>query len=253
MKAAKKIAVITGASSGLGADFASEIDRYHNLDEIWLVARRKDRLTELAGRLKKNCVVLPLDLTNENDLEKFRKKLVKETPDIRYLVNNAGYGAIGPVYEIDTEFQIKMIDLNVRALTALTLYAIPFLSRGSRIIQVASSAGFAPMANFAVYAATKSYVLNFSQAIAEELKSRGITVNIVCPGPVRTEFFEAAGQEKTPGFAYKSIDVVRHALRRTHQGRTLSVYGLPIKLYQWLQPLIPNKLILIATRLTKKK
>ena len=248
----KKIAIITGASSGLGSDFARELDR-QSLDEIWLIARREDRLLELASTLKNKAVVISLDLARESSLKKLGQKILREKPDIRYLVNNAGFGSTGSVYELDSDFQIKMIDLNVRALTAITLIAIPWLSKNSSVIQIASSAGFAPMANFAVYAATKSFVLNFTLALSEELKDRGILVNAVCPGPVKTEFFQSGGILKIPIHAVESIDVVRHALKKTRQGKIISVYGLPIKIYQYIVPLIPVKLLLWATKRMKKQ
>ena len=248
----KRIAIVTGASSGLGADFARELARDNSLDELWLVARRKDRLQQLANELNKKCVVLALDLTNPQDLQKLKKTLEKHQPDIRFLINNAGYGALGPAEDIDTEFQLKMIDLNAWALTALTLYSIGYLGRGSIIIQVASSAGFLPLANFAVYAATKAYVISFSRAIGEELKTRGIIVNTVCPGPVKTEFFQASGFAD-PASAYNSLDVVKHALQRALRGKALSVFGWRILLYRYLYSFIPVWLVLKISKMIKQK
>ena len=156
----KNIAIVTGASSGLGWEFAREIDNEPGLEEIWLIARRKKNLEQLAKKLKKKPVVLSLDLQNPDGIAQLKKKLERENPRIHYLVNNAGIGAVGYASEISLHRQTEMIDLNVRALTEITIFSIPFMSENSKIIQIASSAGFAPMANFAVYAATKAFIIN---------------------------------------------------------------------------------------------
>ncbi|MCB1193782.1 MAG: SDR family NAD(P)-dependent oxidoreductase [Leptospiraceae bacterium] len=238
----KEIAIITGASSGLGSDFATFIDKTEHLDEIWLVARREDRLLELSKKLKTKAVILALDLTQIGSIGKIQEKLKNENPNLRFLINNAGYGLVGRFDELDKEKQLRMIDLNTRALTELTLVSLPFIQKDGKIIQVASSAGYAPLGNFAVYAATKSYVLHFSLAISGELKQKGIYVLAVCPGPVKTEFFEIAGG-KPPKLAANSQDVVRLALKDSKKRKTVSVYGFAIKAFVVLTCFLPKRLI----------
>jgi len=247
----RNIAIITGASSGLGWEFAREIDNEPELEEIWLVARRKKNLDILSKKLKKKSVILTLDLQKPDSILLLKKKLEKENPNILFLVNNAGIGAVGYASEISIQRQTEMIDLNVRALTEITLLAIPFMKQNSRIIQIASSAGFAPMANFAVYAATKAYVIHFSYALNGELKNQKISVNIVCPGPVKTEFFEVASGNKPPRLAADPLDVVRLALKDAKKGKTFSIYGLPIKIYSVIVKWLPRKLILWFTKKVK--
>lgn len=238
----KKIAIITGASSGLGSDFAMELDKQQNLDEIWLVARRKERLIDLSQKLNTKTVLLPLDLTQKESISKIQEKLESENPNIEFLINNAGYGLVGRFDELNKGKQLEMIDLNIRALTDLTYISLPFIRENGRIIQVASSAGYVPLGNFAVYAATKSYVLHFSLALAGELRSKKIYVLAVCPGPIETEFFSVAGG-KQPKIAARSIDVVRLALKDSKKKKMVSIYGFLIKLFVWLTRVVPKRLI----------
>jgi short-subunit dehydrogenase len=241
----KSIAIITGASSGLGGDFARQIDAAYELDEIWIIARREAPLQALSKEIKRaKAHVLVLDLKEKSSWQAIEQKLLAEKPDVKFLVNNAGLGKIGPFAESTFDQQIEMIDLNVRSLTALTHIVLPFISSGGSIIQVASSIAFSPAANFAVYAATKSFVLSLSHALAFELRDQKIKVLAVCPGPVATEFFAIAGRaEDNPPAAImaQSKDVVRTALRDLERGKNVSVYGLLIKLFVVLTKILPTK------------
>ncbi|MCI8994500.1 MAG: SDR family NAD(P)-dependent oxidoreductase [Lachnospiraceae bacterium] len=248
------LAVVTGASSGMGREFVRQIwQSYKSLDEIWLIARREDALRELCEELegsphrhkgnwgipeirKTKLRSFPLDLTQKTDLNRFRESLKACAPHIRLLVNGAGVGFYGKAQELSVEDQLSMIDLNCRALTQVTLDCLPYLARGSRILQIASGSAFCPQARFAVYAAGKAYVVSFSRALARELKERKITVTSVCPGPVDTEFFAHGGIRlpfwKRP-FLADCKRVVRKALFDAESGKQLSVYGLPMKLVYW--------------------
>lgn len=260
-----RIAIVTGASSGLGAEFARQLDTAAgaggDVDEIWLVARRADRLEQLAASLKHaRGRVLAMDLTDRRSLDTLEVALREAGADVRWLVNNAGYGRIC-TFETGTAADWRqMIDLNVTAVVDLTHRALPWCRDGAHIVQVASSAGFSPMVNFAVYAATKSFVVNFSNAIAWELRKRGITVTAVCPGPVDTEFFEVAvekaGQRraKVGGFFWARPEaVVRKALRDSRRGVLNSVYGLPIWLWTAVAGWIPRPLVLLSTAIAKRE
>ena len=189
------IVIITGASSGIGREFALQLDTlFSNMDEIWLVARRKERMEELSRRLTTKCRIISMDITDPVYMEQFAEILQIAKPQIRMLVNCAGFGLMGAVETLSLQEQKSMIELNAVALTEMTYRCLPYMRKNSRIIQLASSAAFLPQENFAVYAATKAYVLSFSQALNQELKKRHIYVTSVCPGPVDTEFFDIAEQ-----------------------------------------------------------
>ena len=246
-----RVAIITGASSGLGREFARQIQkRYVTIDEIWVVARRADRLLELKNELHGIHVrMLPYDITNKEDITEYKKMLYRYHPQIRVLVNAAGYGKMGKTSQINTNDLTGMIRLNCEALTEFTKLSLPFMAKKANIINIASSAAFLPQPEFAVYAATKSYVLSFSRALHQELKKRNICVTAVCPGPVNTEFFDIAETyTKTKG--YKTIfrvnaeNVCALALKDAARGRTVSTYGIVMKAFRFLCKKIPHSLIL---------
>lgn len=251
----KKIAIVTGASSGIGAEFALQIEKKYYLDEIWMIARRAAPMKELAEKfLKSRPIVLTLDLTSKSDLVALEKRLAEEKPDVEFLVNNAGNGKYGPFAELGLDEQIKMIELNVTAPTYLTRVAIPYMKPGASVIQVASSAAFSPSPYFSVYAATKSFVVSFSDALGYELRELGIQVLAVCPGPVETEFFTVAqkneymrdkvGEAEPANRALFAAprDVVARALLDLERGRRHSVYSLAMKLFASLAAFVPLEL-----------
>lgn len=245
-----RIAIITGASSGLGREFARQIPRlYKSLDELWVVARRSDRLKELEEELKVPVRIFDGDMMRDYIFLRLEKELERNDVDIRMLVNAAGYGKIGAAEKLGEEEQCGMIELNCRSLTRLTLLCLPYMTKGSRIINIASAAAFAPQPGFAVYAATKSYVYSFSQAIREEVKARGIIVTAVCPGPVDTEFFDRAGELTTPLKAIIRADapsVVTRALKDSVRKKPVSVYGAAIKGARLLAKIAPDTWIISA-------
>ena len=181
----------------MGKDFVRQLQKEKNVDEIWLIARRKERLKameESDDRLR----AFALDLTEIESFELLENILKKEKPQIQYLVNAAGAGRMGKVEEIDFKDHAFVLDINVRALTCMSRICQPYMEKGSHIIQLCSGSAFLPQPEFASYAASKSYVLSFSRALGQEVKKKGISVTAVCPGPVNTEFFEAAGSEIAP-------------------------------------------------------
>jgi len=251
------VIIITGASSGIGREFALQMDTaFSNIDEIWLMARRKDRLEELAGVMQHQTRILTMDVTDEYARDDFEKLLYETDCTIRMLVNCAGYGLLGAVEDLELEEQLGMIRTNCEALTALTYLCIPYMRKNSRIINLASSAAFLPQCNFDVYAATKSYVLSFSRGLNEELRKKQIYVTAVCPGPVRTEFFDIAEQYGN-ALAIKKLvmvdveDVVSLALKDSYRKKTVSVYSLPMQAFQLVSKILPQDLILAFTRLFK--
>lgn len=245
-----KVAIVTGASSGMGRETAVQLaDRFGGLNEIWLIARRMNRLDELEECLPVPVRKFDLDLTVPEQRMRLEEALKVQHPDVKILVNASGYGKIGRVGSVSLEEEIGMPDLNCTALCAVTHMVLPYMSRNSRIIQFASSAAFLPQPGFAVYAATKSFVLSYSRALNEELRGREITVTAVCPGPVRTEFFDIAETTgKIP--LYKQLTmanpkkVVKLAIRDSSMGKTVSVYGPLMKVFRILCKIVPHSLIL---------
>lgn len=231
----------------MGKDFVRELQKEKNVDEIWMIARRKTRLEVMEKELDGRAKAIPLDLTDINSFDIIEGILRKECPQVLYLVNAAGAGRMGKVEEIDAKDHGFVLDINVRALTMVSRVCLPYMSKGSRIIQLCSGSAFLPQPEFASYAASKAYVLSFSRALRQEVKKKGITVISVCPGPVNTEFFEAAGSEVAPAkrrFMVESIDVVKKALKDAKAGKELSIYGMSMKLVHLAGKVLPTKAVL---------
>lgn len=245
-----KIAVITGASSGLGREFARQVPRFYNsLDEIWLIARSTDKLEklreELTGATGIYCRLYDGDLLRDFVYYRLQRDMDTLKPDIRMLVNAAGFGSNRAVAATDTRTLTDMIQLNCGALTRLTSICLPRMTRGARIVNLASAAAFAPQPGAAVYSATKSYVLSYSRALRRELHPEDIFVTAVCPGPVETEFFATAGAQKSG--AKKRVTalpspVVRKALLDVRRRRAVSVYGPAMKGARLAAKLAPDKM-----------
>lgn len=248
-----KTAIITGASSGMGREFAKEIyRRYINIEEVWIIARSKDKLEELKEEIgPKGVHVLALDLTKEEDMHKYKAELVRKKPEVCILVNSAGYGKIGTFEEVGYEHNRGMVKLNCQALTDVLYMTIPYMKFGGQIINLASSAAFVPQPEFATYAATKSYVLSLSRALKYELANREITVTAVCPGPVKTEFFDVAqsdGGRKPKAlkmlFMAKPKKVVTKAIEDARKGKEKSVYGFMMQVFDVVCKVLPHGVIL---------
>lgn len=241
-----KIALVTGASSGIGREFALQIPRlYRNLDELWVAARRTERLKELQGQVDIPVRIFDGDLLRDYIFERIERELDRREAKVRILVNAAGYGKTGAFDASDPDGQLGMIGLNCRALTKITRICLPYLTKGSRIVNIASAAAFAPQPGFAVYAASKSYVYSFSQALAAELEPKGISVTAVCPGPVDTEFFRHSGVLPNAFKESAAADprlVVRQALRDCVDRRRVSVYGMGMKAARAASKLLPYSL-----------
>ncbi len=249
-----KIVIVTGASSGLGREFVRQMESlYKELDEIWIIARREDRLLEVESMMMTKVRIFAADLRHREAFEKIGAALQECSPDVRMLVNAAGFGKVGEVEEISMTDQADMVRVNCEGLTYMTCMVLPYMSVGSRIVNVASAAAFCPQPNFSVYAATKAYVKSFSDALGEEVKKRGIFVTAVCPGPVRTEFFEVARpkeneQSAKDRFMKEPETVVRQALIDAARGRKLSVCGFSMKSARVAAKVLPQKIVLGAMR-----
>lgn len=187
--------IVTGASSGLGREFARRISKNCDIDSVWVIARRKQRLEEFTKLAGVKAVLLPLDLTKPESIERLRELLEEKKPDVRFLVNAAGFGKTGRYKEIFRQDTDSMIDLNCKALVDVTLTVLPYMKKGARIIEISSVAAFQPLPSFNVYAASKAFVLSYSRSLRWELFGRGIHVTAVCPYWIKdTEFIETSGK-----------------------------------------------------------
>ncbi len=243
-----KIAIITGASSGIGEEFVFHVDQACNdLDQIWVIARRIKE-TELPIT-KAKLIRLPLDLTTKEAQALLEEKLRDEEPRIKMLVNCAGFGKMGKFEDIPLDMQCNMVECNSIALMKMCHLCIPYMVKGGYIINMASVAAFLPQMRFAAYAASKSFVLSLSRALSYELRDRQISVTAVCPGPVKTPFFEIA-EETGYTLLIKKIfmadkeKVVKYAMWCARERRQISVYGIPMKALHLVSKILPNRLIL---------
>jgi len=228
----KKVALITGASAGLGVEFARQLSKRGH--RLVLAARRKDRLDALAKELG-NARAVAIDLSKANAAAKLMADLEAAGEQVEILVNNAGFGLIGRFAELDSKRERQMIDLNVGALTDLCRAVAPGMikRKSGAILNVASTAAFQPGPKMAVYFATKAFVLSFTEALHEELKPHGVKVTCLCPGPTRTEFGEVAGFGGNGAFdkvAMEAGEVVEAGLKGMDRNRAVIVPGLVNKI-----------------------
>lgn len=230
------IAIVTGASSGIGQEFARQLDReLGKTNEIWLLARRKEPMEELARSMKTKARPIVIDITDEKQMEQFREVLQIEAPKITVLANCAGVGSYGEFMRQREADISDMVKLNIMALTKMTKMCLPYMKKGSRIVQFSSGAAFVPQAAFAVYAASKSYVYSLSRALQKELQPRGIHVMAVCPGPVDTPFLLHAYGDVLKLNGLKRITMVKtecvtaKVIADCKRNKTVSVCGLPMK------------------------
>ena len=245
-----KTAIITGASSGLGRELTRQIeDVFPDIECYWLISRRGGRLESLSISLPgKSTECLTLDLCDPMSFIALQERLSSKKPEIDLLINCAGCGYLGKVGEMDTASQTRMVDLNVRALTAVTNIVLPYMPEGSHILNVSSIAAFCPNPRMTVYSSTKAYVSSFTVGLSEELRKRKISVTAVCPGPMDTEFLPLAGiTGHSSTFEFlpycDQVRVAAGALRAAKSGRTVYTPKLLYKIYRVLAKVTPSKLL----------
>ena len=244
------IAIVTGASSGMGREFVRQISKKESFDEIWVIARRKDRLEALAQEVDTKIRAIPLDLTEKESFEELAILLRRERPNVRVLANISGYGKFGSYIDTTVEDCMGMIELNCRALTVMTQIVIPYMNEGAHIMNLDSLSSFQPVPYLNVYAATKAYVLSYSRALNVELKPRKINVLAVCPGFVDTEFFaraKTADENAVTYFnkIYKADEVIEKAIKDLYKGKKdVSIFGFRIQAQVFLTKLLPHRLIM---------
>ena len=244
------VAVITGASAGLGREFLAALpELYPGIDEYWLIARRREKLEEAARSVPVQCRIFPFDLTNDDSYRKLADYTAEFQPDIRLLINNSGCGFLGNVGEGELSNQTAMIDLNLKGLTAVTHVLLPYMNAGAAILNVSSIASFCPNARMTVYSAGKAYVTAFTHGIREELRGRGITATAVCPGPMDTEFIKIGGikgHSKTFDILpyCDPAKVAKESLRACRRGVTVYTPKAFYKLYRVIAKVLPTKLMI---------
>ena len=246
----KKIMVVTGASSGMGKDFVKQVEEKQKVDEIWVIARREDRLISLQQEVKTTLVPIAIDLSSMEQIKIYKEKLEKEQPEIVLLANCSGFGKFDHYENIALETHLNMVDLNCKAVMAMTDYSLPYMKRGARIVNIASCSAFQPIPYINVYASTKAFLVHYSRALNVELKYRGISVTAVCPLWTKTEFFDRA---ITPdrkdviinyGVIYESEKVIKKAIKDAYNRKDLSVYGGKNNFQRLLVKLFPHKFVM---------
>ena len=244
------IAIVTGASSGMGREFVLQLSGYVTVDEIWVIARRENALNDLKNEVSVPVRPVVLDLCDSSSFAAYRALLERENPNVKLLVNAAGFGKFGDFQRISPEDDCKMIDLNCKALVMMTRLTLPYMTAGSHILQLDSLSAFQPVPYITTYGATKSFVLSYSRAINRELKSKGVRVMAMNPGWVKTEFFNHAfqtNQSEVQHFdrLYEAKDVVRTGLKDLYRTKKdYSVHGLPVKIQVLLVKLVPHRFVM---------
>lgn len=234
----------------MGKEFVKQVSAQRSLDEIWVIARRKERLEELRQEVETPLRIFAYDLTDMSHIEALKQTLSEEKPGVQLLVNCSGFAKFGDFEQVREQDALAMIDLDVRALVALTMACIPHMLAGGHIIEIASTAAFQPLPDMNIYAASKAFVLSYSRALNRELNKKGVSVTAVCPGWTKTEFFDVAQKNASKGavknflFLSKPENVVSRALRDAQREKDVSVYGIFNKLHMFFAKILPDSSIM---------
>lgn len=244
----KKIAVITGASSGIGRRFAETVQQWGTFDEVWVIARSLDKLNEL--RLAFPARPVALDLSVRASYDAYAALLETEKPQIELLVNCAGYGKFRAAMDEPLAESLNMMDLNCGAVMAMCRLSVPYMPQGGKIINIASVAAFQPIPYINVYGATKAFVLSYSRALNREVKGSGLSVTAVCPFWTKTNFFGRAIAKDEPvvvkkyAAMYEPEQIVARAWRDAKRGRDVSLYGFVTRAQTLLTKLLPHRVVM---------
>lgn len=245
------IAIVTGASSGLGREFVRQIAKKAAVGEIWVIARRAGRLLELQEECQVPVRALPMDLAKQESVKQLEELLESEHPLVSILVNAAGFGKVGNYQQVTRQESDAMIDLNCRAAVDVTLACLPYMERKSKILEICSTAAFQPFQYLNVYAASKAFLYRYSRALGIELMGRGITVTAVCPYWIKdTEFIPLAEETDTKNairhfpLASKSANVVARALSDSALGLPVSTPGLVCFVHRIAAKFIPSQIMM---------
>ena len=253
-----KIAIVTGASSGMGREFVRQLHNYIQPDMIWAIARRQSALEALAAETAIPVRPIVLDLGRVSAFQSLAAMLEEEKPEVELLVNAAGFGKFGDFDGIPLEDDLNMIDLNCKALVAMTRLCLPYMHRGSHILQLDSLSAFQPVPYITTYGATKAFVLSYTRACNAELKPRGIRMMAMNPAWVKTEFFNHAFQTNNRvqyfNYVQEADDVVAVGLRDLYRSKKdMSIPGFGVKLQVLGVKLLPHKLVMKTWMNQQKK
>ena len=241
----KKIAIITGATGGLGQEFVRAVLKEKPV-EVWAIARNADKLNALQSKFGRRVRPVVCDLSKRDDIERIAQLLESERPDVRLLINNAGIARMGSTADFSDDEISKLIDINCKAVSLLCGYVLPFMSKGSRILNISSASSFQPVPYINLYAASKAFVRSYSRALNVELKSRGITCTAVCPGWIDTEMLPMVSGGKAikyPGLVSPKRVAVQ-AMRDSEKGRDMSVCTLFVKYEHFLSKTLAHKTLM---------
>lgn len=246
-----KIAVITGASSGIGVEFTKHaFNLYPELDEIWIIARRAERLAEVKNTLGNKIRTISFDITDTEAVNGYVELLKAKGAEVKLLINNAGFGKLGNFDEISADDNASMVRLNCEALTRMSAVTIPFMPENSEIINVCSIASFAPNTRMAVYSSTKAFVMSLSRAMRVELRPKKINVLAACPGPMDTEFLALANITKGASRTFDTlprVDASKMALgsiKASKKGKAVYTNRLFYKFYRLIAKILPHSLVM---------
>lgn len=245
----KKIAIITGASTGLGREFVRIIKEKKEIDEIWAIARHRDKLDKLRRQMGPKVIPISLDLSRSSQIEELGHRLAQSGVEVRYLVNNAGYAKFCSYDDLGVSDSLNMIDLNIGGVVAMGLVCIPYMPAGSHIINIASQAAFQPLPYQNLYSSTKAFVRNYTRALHVELKDRGVSATAVCPGWLKTDLYDRAniGAAKATSnfFGMTAPDrIARKAVVDADKGKDLSIYGLYVNFCHVGAKLLPQRAVM---------
>jgi len=254
------IAIVTGASSGMGREFVLQLSQYVQVDEIWAIARRQEALESLKEEVSVPVRAISLDLCRMESFDTVKALLETEKPNIKLLVNAAGFGKFGAYHKVSVEDDCRMIDLNCKALVVMTRLCVPYMAPGSHILQLDSLSAFQPVPWITTYGATKSFVLSYSRAMNRELKSAGIRCMAMNPGWVKTEFFDHAFQTNSDNEVqffdrlYEAKDCVATGLKDLYRSKQdFSVHGLPVQAQVLAVKFVPHRFVMNIWQNQQKK
>ena len=254
-----KIAIVTGASSGMGREFVLQLKDYVQVDEVWAIARRTEALQKLEQECGLKVRPISLDLCDMESFTAVEQLLAQEKPDVKLLVNAAGFGKFGAYHKVSLADDARMVDLNCKALLLMTRLVIPYMAPGSHILQLDSLSAFQPVPYITTYGATKAFVLSYSRAKNRELRSAGIRMMTMNPGWVKTEFFRHAfqtneGEVQYFDRLYEAKDVVATGLKDLYKTKKdCSIHGFPVKFQVFLVKLVPHRFVMDIWHNQQKK
>ena len=256
------VAVITGASSGIGREFAFQLKAQAKIDEFWLIARNVERMEAVAKELGVPCKIISADLTKKEGIAIYRSALTEEKPEIAFLVNAAGFGTFGAFDVLSEKTVTDMIDLNITATVLITHMSVPYIKRDGRIIELGSGSCFTPLPHFNIYSSSKVFVLHYTKSLNYELEPYGIRATCFCPGWVDTAFLPKSLDANSEARVPKSMkpllnvsDVVSRCVKASIKGRAMYVTNWYTKLQHVLFKIVPDFILtkLWLGMLTSKK